>query len=334
MSYFRFILLLLFLSQNMYSQNDYGVTIFGTEILSKKSVLKKYRHTLSSLKTLYESNRKKYQKERIALAKEISSEYQFSYVHIKLFRSYTGTFDFIIDVVEKKDSKRRLDFRTIIGKNIGDPDAIINKWIEYQNLSFTLYRQNEISDMSCPVIHCIWSFNHSKLTPYLAFFNKKAPIYKNMLIDILNTSNSPIYRAAASFILAHAHMDNNALLKVLLPSVRDPESTVRNNSLRVIYYIVRANPKLDFNVSEIISALDFPSFTDRNKSLVILRSLPVSRFSEKNLKRMIPILLEILEKKDAHNYRNAYIVLKNISGKNYDIKDIQRWKLWWAKYFQ
>lgn len=334
MRYFRFLFLLLLLSQQMYSQNNYGVTVFGTAIISKDSILKRYQHNLNSLKSAYESNREKYLEANVALAQEISSTFQFSYVHIKLFQSYSGKFDFIIDVVEKKDSKRRLDFRTIHGKNLKDPDTIIEKWIEYQNLSFSLYRQHEISDMSCPVIHCVWSFNHPKLTSYLAFFNKKAPIHKDRLVHILDHSNSTQHRAAASFILAHAQIDNDELLRVLLPSVRDPKSVVRNNSLRVIYYIVRANPELDFNISKIITALDFPSFTDRNKALVILRSLPASRFSEKNLKRMIPVLLEVLEKKDAHNYRNAHRILQNISQKDYDVNDIQQWKLWGSKYLR
>jgi hypothetical protein len=74
--------------------------------------------------------------------------------------------------------------------------------------------------------------------------------------------------------------------------------------------------------------LDFPSFTDRNKALVVLRSLPKDRFSNDQINRIIPILLEILKKKDAHNYKNAYIVIKNISGKDFNVDDLTSWTNW------
>lgn len=321
-------LLFSFCAESTYGQNNYSVTVFGTEIITKQSVLKKYQNQLNTLRGLYENDREKYRVEKDVLAKKICEVHGFSYVNVRFFRSYSGTVDLIIDAVEKKDAARRLDYRSIKVKDIKDPKGLLTKWTEYQRLSFDLYRKNEISDMSCPVIHCVWSFNHPKLAPYLTFLNEKAPSEKEKLIAILNTSNSPDDRAAASFTLAHANMENGELLKTLLPSVRDPESVVRNNSLRVIYYIVRANPNLDFDVSEVITTLDFPSFTDRNKALVILRSLPSSRFSKENLKRMLPILLKILEKKDAHNYRNAHTVIKNISGKDYGSDDLQKWESW------
>lgn len=322
------LVLVCFYSKDIYGQKSYGITVFGTEHISKQSFEKKYGSDLDNLKNLYENDREKYRQERVKVVEKIRHSYGFSYVNVRLFRSLSAKIDFIIDVVEKKDAARRLNFRSINSKSIKDPDGILDKWIEYQNLSYQLRRQNEISDMRCPVIHCVWSFNHPKLAPYLAFFNEKAPIHKNKLIEILNMSDSSDHRAAASFVLAHAKMDNEKLLKILLPSVRDPESVVRNNSLRVIYYIVRANPDADFNLSEVISTLDFPSFTDRNKALVILRSLPTSRFSKEHLNRMLPIILEILKKKDAHNYTNAHRVLKNISNKQFESDDIQQWERW------
>lgn len=111
-----------------------------------------------------------------------------------------------------------------------------------------------------------------------------------------------------------------------MPGVRDPESRVRNNTMRVIYYLVRANPDTPIDLSEIITALDFPSFTDRNKALVILRSIPLDGIRSADKRRLTRILIEILEKKDAHNYFNAHKVIKKLSGKDFSVDDIRRWK--------
>lgn len=71
-----------------------------------------------------------------------------------------------------------------------------------------------------------------------------------------------------------------------------------------------------------------PSFTDRNKALVILRSLPLDNLTDNHCNRMIPILLEILEKKDAHNHRNAHLILQKLSKKEYGLDDLENWKEW------
>ena len=74
--------------------------------------------------------------------------------------------------------------------------------------------------------------------------------------------------------------------------------------------------------------LDFPSFTDRNKALVILRSIPFDNLVKEDAKRMAELLIKILEKKDAHNYFNAHKVIKKLSRKDYSIDDIASWKKW------
>jgi hypothetical protein len=105
-------------------------------------------------------------------------------------------------------------------------------------------------------------------------------------------------------------VSNEDLLKVLMPSIRDKESSVRNNSMRVIYYITRAFPEIKINISKIIDALDYPTFTDRNKALVILRSIALNNLKKIESQRLTHILIEILKKKDGHNYKNAHLVLK------------------------
>jgi len=307
---------------------DYGVTVFGTDLISKEEVLKHYTDELQTLKTLYDSDRDAYKTKKEKLEKVLITLGDFAYANVRLFKSFTNDYDFIINYVETKEAKTRLNFRTIKTKHFDDPDGLIAKWIEYEDLSYKLFKDGEIKDYSCPVAHCLWSFNHPKLAPYLEYFNKFTLKSKEVLIQILNTSNSTDYRASAAFLLAHSQMSNEDLLKTLMPSTHDSESAVRNNSMRVIYYIARAFPDMEFNISKIIDALDFPSFTDRNKALVILRSIPLDNLSKEDSKRLADILIEILQKKDAHNYKNAHTVIKKWSQKNYDVNDIDSWKKW------
>jgi HEAT repeat protein len=182
--------------------------------------------------------------------------------------------------------------------------------------------------MQCPVVHCTWAFNHVKLTSFLEYFNSNVPKNASKLKELLIYSDNAEYRANAAFLLAHANIKAQELVKILKPAIEDPSSLVRNNSMRVMYYAVRENSNLGIPLDKVINVLDYPSFTDRNKALVVLRSLPKDRFSKEQINRIIPILLEILKKKDAHNYKNAHLVIKKISGKDFDDDDLTNWTNW------
>lgn len=319
---------LLFFSTTILFAQDYGITVFGTDLISKDKIAAKYSSELNSLRELYESDRDKYKKDKVKFEQKLITSGNFAYTNVRLFKSYANSYEFIIDFVEKQEANERMDYRKIKSKPFKDPDGILKKWKEYQDLSYQLFKDGEITDYSCPVIHCLWAFNHPKLEPYLAYFEEHTHKHKDELIKILHTSDSVQQRASAAFLLAHAKMKNIDLLNTLVPAIKDLDSKVRNNSLRVIYYITRANSTIKINKSEVIKVLDYPSFTDRNKALVILRSIPLDDLTKKDLEKLIHILLEILEKKDAHNYKNAHTVIKKLSKKEYGIDDLEKWKNW------
>ncbi|WP_299115660.1 HEAT repeat domain-containing protein [uncultured Winogradskyella sp.] len=313
---------------------EYGITVFGTNLIIKEDIIKNHTEELDTLKILYTRDRDKYKKKKADLENKLMTFGDFSLINVQLIKSYTGKYDFILDLVETSDAKTRLNFREIDTIHFDDPDNLIAKWQSYEDYSYRLFKDGEIKDYSCPVIHCLWSFNHLKLKSYLEFFNTYAPKHKDRLIEILNSSKSPNKRASAAFLLAHSEISNEDLLKILMPSIYDPERNVRNNSMRVIYYIVRAYPDIKFDISKVIDALDFPSFTDRNKALVILRSISLDNLKKEDSKRLSRILVEILEKKDAHNYKNAYIVIKKLSKKDFAIDAIENWGKWQKTYFK
>ncbi len=316
------------ISQQTQTVENYGTTVFGTEKLTSEIMQEHFNGVLRELSILYETDRDEFHERREEFEEQLLEVADFHYVNVQLFRSYTGASDFIIDIVEKGEEKTRMDFRPVSSQSFDDPDSLIHLWNEYEELSFELYRRGEIQDMSCPVLHCIWSFYHPELEAYLDDFNMKASVHKELLVEILNHSSSENQRASASYLLAHSGFTPEQLLSKLMPSIADSASIVRNNSMRVIYYLVRANPSLLVDIDPVIQALDYPSFTDRNKALVILRSLPEERLDPLSMKVAIPILIEILIKKDAHNYRNAHTVLKKISGEEFGADDLGKWYEW------
>lgn len=314
----------------MHSSTAQGpaITVFGTDRISKEEMETSFSKELQQLKDLYDTDRELYHTKKDTLENHLMGLGDFAYTNVQLFKSYTDEYSFILDFVETHEAGSRLNYRNIDHQHFDDQDGLLAKWNAYEDESFQLFKKGEITDYNCPVIHCLWSFNHPKLAPYLEFLTTYAPKHKDKLTAILHTSDTPEQRASAAFLLAHAELTNEDLLEVLMPGIRDPESTVRNNSMRVIYYIVRAFPDTPLNTAEIIDALDFPSFTDRNKALVILRSIPLDHLKQEDAKQLAQILMEILEKKDAHNYKNAHTVLKKLSGQAYGVDDLQSWKGW------
>lgn len=309
------------------AQPAVGITVFGTDQVSADQVRQQHTAALAELLQLERADRAAFEQKRNALELMLKGD-RFSYVRVDLFRSYTDKVDFIIDVVEPRDAAKRLAYRTLVTRQFDDPQQLLAAWRDYSRESQQLFDAGEIKDMSCPVVHCTWSFHHPRLASFLLEFSTKAPANAQALTEILRTSDSERQREAAAYVLAHAGLSNDALVSALEPSIDDPSSLVRNAGMRVLYYAVRADSTLQIPLDKVVTALGFPSFTDRNKALVILRSLSRDRFSEAQLRSALPILLEILEKKDAHNYRNAHVVLKNLSGESFAEDETEKWVAW------
>ena len=206
-SFVLFIALQLFIS-NLFAQGNYGVTVFGTDNITEAYFRSNYGNLLDQLVEAHKNDKEDYRTQLDSLNTRLALRNKYAYSKAQLFKSYSGKFDFIIDFVEREDSIERLNFRQVNYRVLEDPDSLLSKWKAYEELSFSLFEKREIGDMTCPVIHCIWSFHHDKLAPFLAIFNELAPANKDALIDILNTSAVTGDRAAAAFLLAHAGMQH------------------------------------------------------------------------------------------------------------------------------
>ncbi len=126
------------------SAQGYGITVFGTELISKDEVIESYSDDLRTLKELYDSDRDTYKYEKVILENILLLLGDVAYVNINLFKSYTGDYDFIIDVVETREATTRLDFRNLETNYFDDPDSLIAKWQAYEDTSFRLYRSEGV----------------------------------------------------------------------------------------------------------------------------------------------------------------------------------------------
>ena len=151
------------------------------------------------------------------------------------------------------------------------------------------------------------------------------------LEEILNKCSSAAYRGNAAFLLAHSQFEPKQLIALLEPSIDDPSLEVRNNSMRVIYYLIRKDPKLNLDLDKVIKALYYPTNTDRNKAIVILRSLPRESFTKQQIISIAPILISCVDQGD-HNAGNANQVLQQLSGKDFSRNEISLWKNWYQEF--
>lgn len=148
---------------------------------------------------------------------------------------------------------------------------VIERMQEFYALSmrllFTHQLDNDADD--CPVYHCIASFQHPQLRPYLPVFQRGVVQDKPWIINTLRNDPDPERRAAAAFLIGH-FQDPKEIVSILSGSIDDSASHVRNNVLRVIITTLQKAKIKNIDCSPFIKLLDSPYLTDRNKALNIL----------------------------------------------------------------
>jgi hypothetical protein len=236
-----------------------------------------------------------------------------------------------VDVVEEADEARRMPFRDPPTGRFEDPGGLFALWDEFQQKVFTLaYAGTSLEVNNCPVLHCIAPFDLPELEPYVERFNAGAREHEELLYTIAAQSGDASQRADALFLLAHT---NNAerLLPALGRAIYDPSGTVRNNAMRVLMFMAKARPELDYPVEDLIAALDFPSGSDRNKAGYTLAALAAqSRYRAAIRDGAVPIALRMLRLLRPNNHDPAYEILKLVSGESYGERDYAAWERWAA----
>jgi hypothetical protein len=238
-----------------------------------------------------------------------------------------------IDVVEKADEGRRMPFRERPTRDLADPDGLLASSDELLGKFFDRLRAGTLPAdnlAECPVLHCVVPFSDPEFAPYLERFNAGARKYEEALYTIAAESGKESFRANALFVLAHTN-DAARLLPVLGDAIYDPSSGVRNNAMRVMLYMARADASRDYPLDALLAAFDFPSQSDRNKAGGVLVALAKSsRYRERIRAEAVPVALKLLRLWQPTNHDPAYELLTELSGKTYGSRDYVAWERWAA----
>lgn len=234
-----------------------------------------------------------------------------------------------VDLVDQADQMHRMNFLPAPQQTFADPGGLLAEWDSYFALAMKLLMAGEIQlPIHCHAFHCVAGFDHPMLKRYGELFNREVPIHQAVLFDILHSDGNAHHRADAAFLLAHTH-DGPKLVTSLAPSIRDGSEGVRNNVMRVLAYIGNDHPELSLPIEALVQAADFPTATDRNKSLYCLVS--VSKHPELRADLVHSIgrqLLAILKLQQPNNHDPAYDILKNLSGKDFGDRSYTAWEKW------
>lgn len=320
------------------------VDVFGVDRQTAKDIQQKYAEKVGALelekaKEVYELSDEEFDKNKkqaeevlrkhVELTNAIKDHYDFAFVNFNTIK-YPQEDDLYttIDVVTK-DQPQRLKF---VSKdkatNFPQKNDIIQKMIEFQAISMDIAMSNQNVDDKCEVHHCITSFSHPQLKPYLEMFNTAAKKEKKLILNTLKNDPDPERRGAAVFLVGH-FKNPKEVIKVLTPMLDSNSVVVRNNAMRVIGATIASAKLTNIDARPFIKQLDSPYVTDRNKALYVLYGLmDNAKPKQQILQDGREKLVKILYLKQPNNHEFAYQILKSVSGKDYAENNYKEWEAW------
>ena len=270
---------------------------------------------------------------RDTLLAGIEREGNYALVSIGVTTSFApdhNTADLAFDVVDRADSAQRLHFAPAPMGHVDDPGGVLAAWQDYQDKAMQLIQNRELSPVtsSCPALHCILGFEHPKLAPYLAVFNRAArdPV---PLVRVLRSDSVPDRRAAAVFVLAHMQ-DPARLVSILTPALDDPSSVVRNNVLRVFWQVALRDSVPALPMDAVLARLDDPESDVRNKAALVTAAAAQREEFRAAILRGGARLLSLLRLNQPNNHEPAWQALQAVSGRDFGDRDYDAWDRWWA----
>lgn len=270
----------------------------------------------------------------------LRKQYSLAFAKVSFIYFFAGPDDgrayITVDLVDAEDAQR-LRFLPAPTGHLEDPEGLIAQWQEYETKSFQLMEQGKLDPEKpavCRVAHCILGFDHPELAPYEPRFLAKVPPAQDALTRVLREDANSDKRAAAAFLLAYAATPEQSVAR-LVPSIRDPEGSVRNNVLRVL---TATQEKADHPLVElatVVDALSMPETSDRNKSLYLLKMLLEDLKPEDLKAQRAPLIRQLgAQLVSMASLQNPIIrdpateVLKLLSGENHETPE--QWKAWLA----
>jgi len=182
----------------------------------------------------------------------------------------------------------------------------------------------------CRAVHCGFGFGHPELEGLEERFVLGVPKHFKAVVKVLQQDRDDRRRAAAAYVLAYG-TSQKAIVRALIPAIKDSNSVVRNNAMRVLVDIQRASDKVIVPAQPLIEALHFPEVTDRNKAVYALAEIVkknTSTYRTQILRGAGAVLLAMVSMKQPINRDGALLqLLTGLSGSDYG-QDVAAWKHW------
>jgi len=323
------------------------VDVYGVPKKTADAIVKKYGKQISSISNEYMQEFKKillgvehqskrdFVIEKQRLVDQIKKENGFLFVDFGLvyyphhINQYTT-----LEIIDK-NSKERLRFVDAPGTydqslpTTKKSKDIIDEMIAYKAVGDHLMFDKDfvVKDFDCPFYHCLYGFNDKRLKPYFSKLNR-AEQDKKLIVDTVNNSKNLMRQEAATFLVGYFH-DPHEIIKILLPHIKEHQSQIRNNSMRVIWSTLYKSKITTIDLKPFLEALDSPYESDRNKALSVISVAVEGEASKKfMLQHGIDKLLANLRLVQPNNHELAYLILKKISGKDFGDSHMKAWQQW------
>jgi hypothetical protein len=322
---------LILLSTTLGAWANVVIDVYGVAPIEAQPIIKKYGKSVRTIEMqlahVYDDSNHGiehpdqltalYQKKR-KLIQAIQKEEHFTFVDIQTVTYPNKTDIFTTIEIIPNTHTERLQFvhHPTSMPHKSTKHDLITEMIDYHQKAIRLLmtQQIDLKDNSCPVYHCAVPFTHPSIKPYLSLFNDGMDKNKSEVIDALNHDSDPERRAAAAFLIGHLK-DPHEIVNLLAPHINDPNTTVRNNVLRVIGETIWRAKIHDIDARPYMALLDSPYVTDRNKSLIILYTLADDTQGKKQIAANNHGKLEALASlKQPNNHDMAVQILQKING--------------------
>jgi hypothetical protein len=265
------------------------------------------------------------------IAEEIKSKGKFAFLNFGVVAYINDPNTYLtINVVDQADANKLPVYQPKPKGRYRDPAHLIADWKKYEEVAMPLYMSGKVSSnmMECKEFHCLGTFGTPQLKRYEDKFNKMVPIYQDELVAILRGESDPKMRASAAFLLAHT-TNENQLINWLLPSLDDPDESVRNSVARIMLAISMKDKSVTLPIDKFLPMLHSPILTDRNKALYVLANLAVQpRYVEIIKKSAGSDLIDNLKMYQPNLHFSAYQVLVTLSNQHYSDRDYAAWSHW------
>lgn len=236
-----------------------------------------------------------------------------------------------LDVVDKEDAARRMPFRAAPAGQAADPHGLLETWRGYVALG-TRLRDQAVLDVSerpdCPGFYCSWGSSTPELANDERRFVDGARGDKTALLSVLTQDAQPWRRAAALYVLSYGQ-DGPKISRLASDALLDPAPEVRRAALDILSDIALYHKDVPVDVARVLSVLDYPLTSDREKAMSVLVGLADRpAYRSYITARAAPDLVRLLRLSQPSNHDLAFTLLAMLSQQSYDQHDYDAWARW------